>query len=111
VAAASTGGSVIASIPNVSLLPGTETPITRGPDGALWFPLAASTQPNIVRVSSSGQVNVFALPFAFPNPTYSQPVTDLAAGPDGTLWYVRGSAVGKIKLPSGLDSSDRSRRL
>jgi len=66
--------------------------------------------PMVWSTSPFPPARVFALPFASPNPTFAQPVTDLAAGPDGTLWYVRGAAVGKIKLPSGLGASGQQRR-
>jgi hypothetical protein len=64
-----------------------------GPDGTFWI----SAYPNLLfRVKRSGEITTFTLP----NPT--EDAMDLAAGPDGSLWYAPTGtkAVGRI-TPAG----------
>ncbi len=75
--------------------------ITAGPDGALWF---TGVPGEIGRVTTTGVVTEFAVP-AIPPSAGSSPGTpgtpataeDIAAGPDGALWFtgVQGE-VGRI---------------
>jgi streptogramin lyase len=60
--------------------------ITAGPDGNLWF--SGAGPPSIVRMSTHGDVKVFALP------QHSHDPAPLIVGPDGNLWFTEGQGVG-----------------
>ncbi len=87
-------------------LPGLSAPedIAAGSDGNLWF---TSVWGTIYRITTSGQYTKFSLPVAQnvsvgstrPNPD----LADIAAGPDGDLWFTEfsGNAIGRI-TPAGV---------
>lgn len=71
----------------VSGLSGSQTQLTSGPDGALWF--TNFSESSIGRITTSGTATVF--------PTSSQPYA-IAEGPDGALWFTNpvGFQIGRI---------------
>ncbi len=75
-----------------------------GPDGAIWYTAddeSGDTYCSAVigRVTTSGAVSFVQLPGAFCDKN-QQPILPnaFAAGPNGTLWYTRGSLVGKLEV-------------
>lgn len=75
--------------------------IAQGPDGAIWIAMGLEhgCLPEIERVTPSGGYTVLALPVTCDPVTGTAPEIDgLASGPDGNLWYTRGTSVGKIVL-------------
>ncbi len=73
---------------------GPGTSIATGPDGALWFGLATTGTSNpgycgdtfIGRVSTSGHVTVFTLPYPDSSASCSGGSVGILAGPDGAIW-------------------------
>jgi virginiamycin B lyase len=62
------------------------TPLTTGPDGALWF--GEGYNRRIGKITQSGQIIEFP-PFPpGPNPTNYQSFYEFASGPDGNMWVV-----------------------
>jgi streptogramin lyase len=78
-------------------LSGNISGITAGPDGALWFALVGHDSGNnflagIGRVTTAGVVTEF--PLISPNPNTSVPYPlQIAAGPDGNLWFTTGDLI------------------
>jgi hypothetical protein len=75
--------------------------LASGPDGNLWISMGLNhgCNPEVMRVTPSGTYTVLELPITCD--TMAGPATNISgfvAGPDGNLWYARGSAVGKIVL-------------
>ncbi len=62
--------------------------ITAGPNGGLWI----ADWDRISRMTTSGEVTTYLVPFAETNRISAY---DIAAGPDGALWFT-GSGVAKI---------------
>jgi hypothetical protein len=62
--------------------------------GAFWVTLGGdrSGRPLIGRLGPNGSFNLFALPI----PKANAAVSAMTAGPDGHLWYLRGTKVGEI---------------
>jgi streptogramin lyase len=62
--------------------------------GAIWVTLGGdrSSRPLIGRLGANGSFSLFALPF----PKANAAVSAMTAGPDGHLWYLRGTKVGEI---------------
>jgi streptogramin lyase len=75
--------------------------ITAGPDGNLWFTeydTSCAISANIGRITPGGVITEFPISGSIPpaciNATYAD---DIAAGPDGNLWFTLGSGnVGRI---------------
>ena len=66
--------------------------ITVGPDGNLWF--TDSGLGMIGRITPSGQVTEFKVPYQFSRPAY------IVTGPDGNLWFTDpgSGAIGRVAL-------------
>ena len=66
--------------------------IVAGTDGALWTYGDAAAGPRLTRITTSGSVTEFPLPFA------STIVTGFTAGPDGAFWFTKYSenAIGRV---------------
>jgi uncharacterized repeat protein (TIGR01451 family) len=87
-------------------LPALSAPedIAAGSDGNLWF---TSVWGTIYRITTSGQYTQFSLPAAqnasFGSTRPNPDLADLAAGPDGDLWFTEfsGNAIGRI-TPAGV---------
>jgi len=74
-----------------------------GPDGAIWFSVwtSAATCPEIGRATVSGQIAYFFLPICQQlggSSTAGAQPSAFTIGPDGNLWYTRGSYIGKITI-------------
>ncbi|HEX8198968.1 MAG TPA: hypothetical protein VF590_00670, partial [Isosphaeraceae bacterium] len=75
-----------------------------GPDGNLWFPEfdgAGAIASKIGRITPAGVVTEFPIPPSFNQSSDSGVnfVHNIAAGPDGNLWYVTEENVGLEDLP------------
>jgi virginiamycin B lyase len=72
--------------------------ITAGPDGNLWFTIAALGR--IGRITPAGVIDEFPLPTANSYPT------GIVAGPDGNLWFTLGgvSRIGRVGLATASGS-------
>ncbi len=75
--------------------------ITVGHDGNLWFVELAGTMDGISpdgnrvgRITTEGEITEYPLPNASGTPI------NIAAGPDGNVWYTKGNAVGRV-TPDG----------
>jgi hypothetical protein len=82
--------------------PPIDPPLAFGPDGAMWYvaqSLDAGLGCNIEigRVTTEGKVANAQLASACPK-TFPATPTAFVAGPGNTLWYTRGSLVGKVIL-------------
>ena len=73
-----------------NLLIGAPTGMTAGPDGALWFTVAAMNK--IGRITTTGEFNEFLLPTPDGRPFA------ITAGPDCALWFTEpnGNKIGRI---------------
>lgn len=104
-----TTDGVVSSLPELDVGPfgfygpGVPNPVAFGPDGALWISgaIAPNTtcDPVVERNTTNGGAALLELPIAcdaFYSPV--APITAFIIGPDGNLWYTRGSFVGKIVL-------------
>ena len=74
-----------------------------GPDGAIWFSVwtSAPVCPEIGRATVSGQIAYFFLPVCQQlggSSTAGGQPSAFTIGPDGNLWYTRGSYIGKITV-------------
>lgn len=81
------GGPSALAAPSVSVLPIGNREVftmTAGSDGGMWF--IDATRPAVVRVSMTGRIKAFRLPFA-PNDQFSS----LISGPDANLWFADNS--------------------
>jgi pimeloyl-ACP methyl ester carboxylesterase len=65
----------------------TEGPLAAGADGNLWAEVETK---GVVRMSPPGQETFFAPP---PGVAYDEP-GEMAAAPDGNVWFTNGSAIG-----------------
>jgi streptogramin lyase len=77
--------------------------MTLGPDGSFWFTEARENQ--IGRITPAGVIT------EFPAGGTDARAYDIAAGPDGNLWFVKSKTIGRISLsgetaefPTGLSS-------
>jgi len=73
----------------------------QGPDGAFWFPGGGgSDAARIGRIDAAGNAAIFLIPKSAPVPPsfFAPQPTGFVAGPDGNLWYTRGSSVGRVQL-------------
>jgi streptogramin lyase len=75
--------------------------ITAGADGAMWFVELSGgmdglqTDGNRVgRIDMQGRISEFAMPTSTPS------AVNLAVGPDGNIWYTKGSLLGRV-TPQG----------
>jgi virginiamycin B lyase len=73
--------------------------ITAGPDGNLWLVELGGTMDGIAvdgnrvaRVTPRGEVTEFPIPSAGGTPI------NIAAGPDGNVWYTKGAAIGRVTM-------------
>jgi streptogramin lyase len=73
--------------------------ITAGADGSLWFVELGGVMDGIEvdgnrvgRITTAGEVTEFPIPSPGGTPI------NIAAGPDGNLWYTKGAAVGRVTL-------------
>lgn len=73
-------------------LPGDATGVTRGPDGAIWFGVTASTH-YIGRISTAGVLTLYPLAGSNPYPG------GITTGPDGAVWFTELNAnqVGRLQ--------------
>jgi hypothetical protein len=80
-------------------------PLGSGPDAGLWFaggnsaPVFTSCFTPIGRIDEKGTFANLEIANVCPTDSKQISVTGFYAGSDGSLWYARGSAVGKIDLP------------
>lgn len=73
-------------------LPGDAVGVTRGPDGAIWFGVTASTH-YIGRISTAGVLTLYSLPGSNPYPG------GITTGPDGAVWFteLNGNQIGRLQ--------------
>lgn len=80
------------------------THITKGPDGNLWFTQeddsGSTGYSEIVRMTTSGVMTHF--PTSAAAQSQRRFAFDIAAGPDGKLWFTEGSAVGTVSTSGTL---------
>jgi streptogramin lyase len=71
------------------------TGITAGPDGNVWFGESFGSRGAVGRITPTGEITEFPLPYTIPG--------DIAAGPDGNLWFTEWGArrIGRI-TPAGI---------
>lgn len=80
-------------------------PLGSGPDAGVWFAGGNSTQvftscfTPIGRIDEKGSFANLEIANVCPTDSKQIAVTGFDAGSDGSLWYARGSAIGKIDLP------------
>src|SRR5207302_895999 len=60
----------------------TGQPVTTGPDGNVWFTFNASSSDWIGRVTPTGVISLFPIPY-----DSSSILTSITTGPDGNIWY------------------------
>ena len=73
--------------------------ITAGPDGNLWLVELGGVMDGIAvdgnrvaRVTPAGEITEFTIPSAGGTPI------NIAAGPDGNVWYTKGAAIGRVTM-------------
>jgi virginiamycin B lyase len=73
--------------------------ITAGPDGNLWLVELGGVMDGIAvdgnrvaRVTPDGEITEFPIPSAGGTPI------NIAAGPDGNVWYTKGAAIGRVTM-------------
>ena len=73
--------------------------ITAGPDGNLWLVELGGVMDGIAvdgnrvaRVTTRGEITEFPIPSAGGTPI------NIAAGPDGNVWYTKGAAIGRVTM-------------
>jgi len=101
IARVTTSGTVTGSYPIASSAFASSYQLGQTTDGALWYPgLGTGSSATIGRLDAAGNAATFVLPNSQPKPpsyTTAQP-TGFVAGPDGNLWYTRGTAIGRVQL-------------
>lgn len=70
--------------------------ITVGRDGALWFTEVYANQ--IGRITTAGVITEYPVPKQYPIPS-STLLGAIATGPDGALWFSRGTSIVRITTP------------
>lgn len=75
--------------------------IALGADGALWFiELNGTIDGRIVNGNRAGRITVVRQITEFAIPSATGSPTNVAAGPDGNVWYTKGAALGRVS-PAG----------
>ncbi len=81
--------------------------ITTGPDGNIWFTEQGANKVGVIN-PTTGAITEFPVPipvvtFLTPNTDWMADtgLDDIAAGPDGNLWFTQRGAIGKINPTTG----------